>query len=75
MVLLSVLNTKLDSWKKALNDKDIKINKKKEYIACNLSKVRNEDEALIQIGGHEISQYGLFYYLKSFIQSNGEIYI
>ena len=47
--------SKLELWRSTLESSDCKLNRiKKEYMACDLSKIRNRDEDGIKIEDHEV---------------------
>ena len=68
------VNAKLEKWREILEGKGSRISRTKiEYLRCNFSCNEQHDDPEVTIGENVVASTNKFKYLKSFIQSNGEI--
>ena len=68
------VNAKLEKWREILEGKGSRISRTKiEYLRCNFSCNEQHDDSEVTIGENVVASTNKFKYLKSFIQSNGEI--
>lgn len=68
------LNTKLETWREALETKGLKISRTKtEYMECNFSNSRSRDDAEVKIDNQELPKKEHFRYLGSLISKDGEL--
>ena len=68
------LNARLEKWRKALEFKGFKVNRRKtEYMNCNFNRHIERAETTVRIEDLEIPQSDSFRYLGSIISKDGEI--
>ncbi|XP_057538152.1 uncharacterized protein LOC130815681 [Amaranthus tricolor] len=67
-------NSKLEEWRAVLEDRGLRISRRKtEYLQCDFSGTEPIGEPEVTIGGEVVTCTSKFKYLRSAIQSNGEI--
>jgi hypothetical protein len=67
------VDNKLELWRQTLESKGFKLSRSKtEYMKCDFSDARSEDEDVI-LDGQTVPKKDTFRYLGSILQSNGEI--
>jgi hypothetical protein len=67
------VDNKLELWRQTLESKGFRLSRSKtEYMKCDFSDARSEDEDVI-LDGQTVPKKDTFRYLGSILQSNGEI--
>jgi hypothetical protein len=67
------INRKLELWRQTLESKGFRLSRTKtEYMRCDFSGVRCEDEG-VSLGGQVVPKRDTFRYLGSMLQSNGDV--
>lgn len=68
------VKNKLEVWRHALESKGFKLSRTKiEYLECKFSIGRDVTDNDVRLASHSISKREYFKYLRSIIQSNGNI--
>ena len=67
------VDSKLELWRKTLESKGFRISRTKtEYMKCEFSEARSEDED-VSLDGQVVPRRNVFRYLGSMVQSDGDI--
>ncbi|GJS16483.1 retrovirus-related pol polyprotein LINE-1 [Tanacetum coccineum] len=68
------LNGRLEQWRKALEDKGLRVSREKtEYMRCNFNRNDNDQNEEIRIGDHILEPKESFRYLGSVMHKSGRI--
>ncbi|GJS95353.1 ataxia telangiectasia mutated family protein [Tanacetum coccineum] len=68
------LNERLEQWRKALEDKGLRVSREKtEYMRCNFNRNDNDQNEEIRIGDHILEPKESFRYLGSVMHKSGRI--
>ncbi|GKC15500.1 hypothetical protein Tco_1012282 [Tanacetum coccineum] len=69
-----MFNGRLEQWRKALEDKGLRVNREKtEYMRCNFNRNDNDQNEEIRIGDHILESNESFRYLGSVMHKSGRI--